>query len=670
MAQQIDVPGMGIVEFPDGMSHTDIEAAIQKNMPKPPPMLNVGANAVVKGLAGIADLLPQAAVNISNLGKAGYGTVGHALGMKAENMPDMTDPEALSGWKKALTAAGAIRPENEPQTSGQRVLDTAGQVLGGGGINPVAVSRNLARGSIAPVVRDVAAATTAGTGAGIARELTSNIDLNEGEKNPSVTRDLLTNAIKAGSTFAGAAIPGGIIAAPGTASERASAALKGATPDQLALAKALEADARKRGVPITGYEAIQAVTGQNPKMQTQQRIAEQSDHAAPLTTMMQERPAGNAKLLENAAGAIAPKEQFPDTLAGQLRAAAEKSIDEARKAGNAKAQPFYAVSSNDPNVKIPAAEWYKIASDPAIETALKAVKADPFNKLQNAQPGSLQWLDMAKKWLDSQSQVKAQAGDRFAAGTRSDAAGTITKNVDPVSPDYAKARSIVADNMKNVVEPMQQSQVGKLTESNRFETQANTLLPERPMDVTPSVIKRTVDTIGKQDPDVARKFLAQYLRGTFNEANQQNIGGENVFGGSKFAAKVAGNPAQESNLIAGLKASGANPAELETAINIFRAQGMKPTVNSATSANLAESGAQSTKLADMLLRPMKAVPGLYDKFRNGMSNKQMVEALSSPESVKRLEEMARVNGAYSPTKQQMMAAALAATRGSSQGQGQ
>lgn len=32
MPQQIDVPGMGIVEFPDGMSDQDISAAIQKNM--------------------------------------------------------------------------------------------------------------------------------------------------------------------------------------------------------------------------------------------------------------------------------------------------------------------------------------------------------------------------------------------------------------------------------------------------------------------------------------------------------------------------------------------------------------------------------------------------------------------------------------------------------------
>lgn len=36
MAQRIEVPGMGIVEFPDGMSDADIAAAIKKNMPDAP----------------------------------------------------------------------------------------------------------------------------------------------------------------------------------------------------------------------------------------------------------------------------------------------------------------------------------------------------------------------------------------------------------------------------------------------------------------------------------------------------------------------------------------------------------------------------------------------------------------------------------------------------------
>jgi hypothetical protein len=62
MPQQIDVPGLGIVEFPDGMSDADITAAIQKNLPKEEAgssvsgvakSLGVGAAEGLIGLAGI-----------------------------------------------------------------------------------------------------------------------------------------------------------------------------------------------------------------------------------------------------------------------------------------------------------------------------------------------------------------------------------------------------------------------------------------------------------------------------------------------------------------------------------------------------------------------------------------------------------------------------------------
>jgi hypothetical protein len=39
MPQQVNVPGVGLLEFPDGMSEADMQAAIHKNFPQlgPPP---------------------------------------------------------------------------------------------------------------------------------------------------------------------------------------------------------------------------------------------------------------------------------------------------------------------------------------------------------------------------------------------------------------------------------------------------------------------------------------------------------------------------------------------------------------------------------------------------------------------------------------------------------
>lgn len=646
MGQIIDVPGEGPVEFPDGMNDAQIVAAIRKNQP-PPGRLATFGNAVVKGAAGFADAIPNAAVGLTNLGIAGYGVAKREL-TGSRDLPEPLPADLYSGWHKALSTPRLIRPEAEPTDTTGRIVDFTGQAFGGGGLNPVAIGRNAVRGNILPIARDVAATTASGTGAGVGNEIGQNIHTGN---------ESLDRTIQAGLTFAGGATPSSVLAARGTAGDRAAAALKGVSKEQLAMADALAKKAAEMGTPVTAYEAIQRVTGLNPKMQTQQRVTEQSDAGTnTLTPIMQERPSANARVFDKQANTVAQPEQFPDVLAGQLQTAAKDSITAARKAGNAQAQPLYAATSNNPANKIPSSEWNTLASDEGVAAALKAVKADPYAGLQGATEGSLQWMDQAKKHLDGQIEIAQRQGDTFAAKQMGAARDKIVTAADASFPDYAKARSVVADNRQNVVTPMEQSQVGKLSRSDDFRQQAATLLPENPADVNANVVTRTAQTIGQQDPDIVRRVLAQHLRGTFNEANQSNAGGQNVFGGSKFAAKIAGNPQQEENLVAALKASGASHQQMADVLDVFRAQGMKPAVNSATASNLNESSLMGgNKLADILMRPMRAIPGGVDSWRNGWASKGLAEALAAKgDTVKRIEEMARANGSYSPTKQQLM----------------
>src|SRR5215475_7076951 len=49
MPQQIDVPGMGVVEFPDGMSEADIVKAIKANQPASSPVMDF-VRSIPRGL--------------------------------------------------------------------------------------------------------------------------------------------------------------------------------------------------------------------------------------------------------------------------------------------------------------------------------------------------------------------------------------------------------------------------------------------------------------------------------------------------------------------------------------------------------------------------------------------------------------------------------------------
>lgn len=75
MPQQIDVPGMGIVEFPDGMSDADMTAAIQRSMPAGPmqgppderPFLERATSKVGSFLKNVYENPPPTAAAIGNI---------------------------------------------------------------------------------------------------------------------------------------------------------------------------------------------------------------------------------------------------------------------------------------------------------------------------------------------------------------------------------------------------------------------------------------------------------------------------------------------------------------------------------------------------------------------------------------------------------------------------
>lgn len=734
------------------------DAGLQMLSGEAPPMWKTALNAIPKGAAGLVDTMTNAPENVLNLSRMAFGAAAGLAG-RPDLVPTVTAPPERA--KDLLTKFGVIRPEAEPTTAGGRVIDMMGQAVGGGGVNPAAVTRSLSRGAVLPVARDFAAALTSGAGAGTAQELASNIDTGSEAGN---------NALRVAAGMTGGAAPGTLIASRGTAGDRAAAALKGVTPEQFALAKALQDKARASGSPVTGYEAIQAQTGLNPKMQTQQRIAEQSDAAAGnLTPMMQARPGANSALAENAFGQIAPRDVTPDALGGLLQQGATDALKTAQRYRSEQTSPLYQAQRRSDaeaiglNEAIPgqmatvadreaarakatqlggqnlayaneqdrlAGQYTPVPGYPTFpkrytnqnDRSKEAIEAqahfedarlsrlDELNAAQtklnasqdalaaknlpeiNSKVGSyLADLDQRIKLAGptAEGKILQKLRDEVAPGGQpilypsqlesvykanrnktqlnpiptseeKTIAGVIGPSVTGldnliknISPDIAAGRAKYAELSRDYVSPMEKGQIGKLTRSDEFPTQAGVLLPEKPMDVTPQVVGNTVRKIDAEAQGVPARFLAQYLRGTFNESNGGGIA-NNPMGGYNFAKKVADNPMQRANLIEALSASGKSPTPLIDSLDIFQAQGMKPSVNSATAANMAEALMGGTRPLDLMTRPFSAVGRASDAWRNGWATKALAEALASPDSVNRLQELARTNGAYDPVKQQLL----------------
>lgn len=169
MPKIIDVPGQGQVEFPDDMSDDQIVAAIQRNSApaqsqrQAPNSALMAANSANKAIAAVPDAILNAPNQVMNLGRAAFGTAATALGR-----PDLA-PEAKEdpNFTRALfEKVGFIKPELDPQTNGQRVLDKIVQGSVAGAISPAAGARQ--------ALTNVALGGASGAAAGLTKEATGS----------------------------------------------------------------------------------------------------------------------------------------------------------------------------------------------------------------------------------------------------------------------------------------------------------------------------------------------------------------------------------------------------------------------------------------------------------------------------------------------------------------
>ncbi len=132
---------------------------------EPPSALAVAGNAAAKGIAGTIDMFGNAPTNAFNLGQGVIGATAEALG-HPEVWADRTYGTPPNFAQKGMTALGLIKPENEPQTAGQRILDMAVQSGVGMAASPAA--------GVAGVAKNIGLGMASGVAAGATKEATDS----------------------------------------------------------------------------------------------------------------------------------------------------------------------------------------------------------------------------------------------------------------------------------------------------------------------------------------------------------------------------------------------------------------------------------------------------------------------------------------------------------------
>jgi hypothetical protein len=583
------------------------------------PQVGVGrklAQSAGKGITGAFDLLVGAPENYKRLYQ--YATT-----------PDMPVPRTAAPTQTFLTEKGVFTPEAEFNTPAGRVADFTTQLFTSGGYNPARSAKSLLSKPLAESSRDIAQQFAMTGTQGIVGGGTSEVLKSVGIESP-VAQFLATG----GAT----AVAGTPFAMRSTTADIANKGLRNVTPEQLRMADLLMKDSARMGSPITGAEAIAQVTGNKSLLGTQ-RFVENAQSSQPIMNQfMTDRPAGQRQAFEGAVQNIGPQPTSATPLnmrnaAGQLISGAEKSLTENVK-------PMYNRAGNLAVYPEPA-----VLANPKIQEAINKVTATAEYGVKGGNPNQFETLIAAKKYLDDEykGQMNAVTGLKKGAGEiTATAANELSNYLKENSPAYKQGAYNFQTAQTQQLNPLRQGPVGQIAEGADA---AQVLMPPKPVSLYPADIKRTVELLRRKDPEAVPSFVRQQLEANFNEAAQNLQGGPNQMGGPKFAANIAGNKQQKDNLRTLITESSGMQAYqgFEKFLETMEAQGQRLPANSATTFNemaRQEMGAGLLSKAATPLQPSR-VAKFFEEYQMGNNSKKLAEMLVDPDSVNKLEELAR-----------------------------
>jgi hypothetical protein len=599
------------------------------------------AQSALKGVAGFGDLVVG-------------GPENYRRGYEYFTTPDMPTPRMAAPIQTYLKEKGIITPEAEFNTPVGRVADFTTQLATTGGIRPqniVNAGKSLMSSSslkpidsFARLGKNVGFTGTTGVLGGSTLEGVKSIGVDN-----AYVQMIAPSLVMA--------LGGSAIASRGTPSTIVNDAIKGMNPQQLQAADALVKLSYSKGAPITGAEAIAQVMGGNRLTSTQRFVEQQpqGNSAQVMADFLRKRPEGNRNMFEVTVGGVSPFSSF-DEAPVKLQQTAEKTVKEAKSFRTKATEPYY--KQTEKNLIVLDSDVKGLIGGPsgdAIADAINHVITDPYSGAKGLKQNDPKTLIAAKKYLDAQyknfSNTFGNTFDDTKAGFAYGGSRQLDDFLAQKSPSYAEGRTGYQQLSQDVVKPLESGRVGQLgkpleSSEQGIRAQSDILMPKSPRATSPDDIRRTVEILRKQDPVVVQDWTRQNLKGIFDETTKDLTGGQNQFGGSKFAVTVAGNKQQRDNLRALVTSSSGMQAwkGFEDMLDVLQAQGQRLPANSATSFNvmaaqqMGEGGMGA--LPATVSQPSK-IAKLYESWRIGNNSEMLARILTDPNTIKKLEELAK-----------------------------
>lgn len=576
------------------------------------------AQSAGKGVTGVFDMILGAPENVKRIYQ--YATT--------EGMPV---PRPAAPLQTYMTEKGVFKPEAEFNTPIGNVAGFTTEMMAGGGFNPKTAATSLIKKPIREASMDIAAQFGRSTLQGGVGGTTSEVLKEAGIESP-VAQFLATGGAMG--------VAGAPTAMRSTGADLVNKSLKNVTPEQLKMADILMKKSYSVGSPITGAEAIAQVTGGN-SLTGVQRVVENSTAGAPaMESFMAGRPEANRQAFGQTMQGVsptAPTSRTPINLeqtAGKVIKGAEQSLTE-------NVSPMYKQAG-----KVAVYPAPNVLANEKIQEAVEKVTSTAKYGVKGGNPSEYKTLIAAKKFLDDEyaEQMNAVTGLKKGAGEVTvSAANELSSYLKENSPAYKRGATDYQTAQIRQLGPMREGVVGQLAEGAN---PAQTLMPPKPVSLYPEDIKRTAELLRRKDPKALSEWTRQNLEGIFNETTQNLVGGENQFGGAKFASTIQGNKQQKDNLRTLVTESAGMQAYqgFENLMDVLEAQGKREAAGSKTAYNqMIQEQMQGGGIGNIpttVFKPSK-IANMWDQFRFGQNAEMLSKLLTDPDSVEKLKELSR-----------------------------
>jgi hypothetical protein len=419
------------------------------------------------------------------------------------------------------------------------------------------------------------------------------------------------------------------------------------SPRDIELAKRLQQQSFNMGMPTTSFEAMQQASQGRTTLPSLQRQTEVTPRSAPIMAeFMGTRGRQTQESLEQA---------FPMTTREKMgtevqRSAQEKQRD-IQKQITAQGGPAFEVIKDK---KIPQSWMTNLENESAvISEASRAVDNIPAYQdlLKGYETNSIARIEAMRQFLsDKYSNLANAAQPGKVTGEMKaydDARRKLLEKADEQVKAYKPAREQYQAIREKFEAPIIESPIPSLARTNELASQFGDVFAKNPAQIglTPDKVKTTMQAMGKQDPNLPKEFLNQYMRASL-ESVQRAASTQAGTVGARFADTIVKNTTQRENLktafreVYGTKGTEAVKG-LNVMLDVLESQGRRLPAGSPT----AEKGMLAEESIGLLGKGFRNIPGvignLYQNIFYGRDYEKIAKAITSPNGIETLEAIAK-----------------------------